>query len=370
MDNYHNLERIYPYKSGSDVPPIPMKPNRAEASSQLDIYLSNPKKKPPLSIKTKIMQEIASRKIDAAKSRNYLEASKLSKAERDLKQYYHELQTAELPIRKSHVSTSSSNQLRNKLKREKLEYERRIQECNDVHNQIIDELKKKHEKEVSEFGIKWSNPHRFQEFAKPSPRLLQLREIERQHVLLNDYEAAAKAKKLVDEIVQQESGEAQSRAEESMQIQLRHMQKRHEKELLAVENMTKKKLRHIEIEGESIIKPIERALKKAEEVDVAPPIRRSAPASALASARPITSRLSTSHAMSSRQEFVQQLPEYEEVDLATPRTFHKIMEMRSKPQVTALELNGIDISKYLNQKRRNESAAPPKKPAAPVKKSD
>lgn len=339
--------------------------NYQEAELSLDEYIQNNKKKPPLRLKTRILQILVRRKIQAAANQNYSEASKLSKIEEQLKSYFGEIKERDRQYKRTHYGISSSEQLRTRLNQINNEYDKKIQTYKLSREKIMEQLYQDQQREIAEFGNKWNNPNSFLDLAKPSSHLLQLRDIERKKVLLMDYEGAQQTKVLADQLEKEETKASQQKAVTTMKMQLKQLEVKHQNEIAAAQNTTQRGLEHLLQEKASIVDPLEKALKKSEKTENSKPETKR-PSSRMNPNSPIEnpsyntySNLSTiqsPHIQSSRAPSPVAFDEFEDVDLATPRTFRKMYDMRSSTNVKRLDLDGIDITQYL--KPRKQAALP------------
>lgn len=327
-----------------------------DAEACLDAYIQNHKNKPPLSLKSRIMQVIVRRKIDAAACKNYAEASKLSKIEDKLKIYFEEAKESDRIRKRSYYGISSSDQLRTRLSKINNEYDRKIEIYKRSREQFMDQLYNDQQRELAEFGKKWNNPNSFLDLAKPSSHLLQLREIERKKALLMDYEGANQTKAIADKLEKQETAQSQQKAVQAMKTQLKQLEAKHQQEIEGAEQLTKRGLDHLLKERASIVEPLEKALRKSQNMEKRQPEKRR-PNSRMNSTiiDDSVSFAPTTQTKSARAPspvaYVDD--EVEDVDLATPRTFRKIYDMRATSGVKRLDLDGIDITKYLKPDKSN-----------------
>lgn len=322
-----------------------------DAEACLDAYIQNHKNKPPLSLKTRIMQVIVRRKIDAAACKNYAEASKLSKVEEKLKIYFEDAKESDRIKKRSYYGISSSDQLRTRLAKINNEYDRKIEIYKRSREQFMDQLYNDQQRELAEFGKKWNNPNSFLDLAKPSSHLLQLREIERKKALLMDYEGAEQTKAIADKLERQETAQSQQKAVQAMKLQLKQLEAKHQQEIEGAEQLTKRGIDHLLKEKAAIIDPLEKALKKSQNIEKRKPEKRK-PNTMNATYSMIDDNTSLTQSIQSKSARAPSPNAYvddevEDVDLATPRTFRKIYDMRSTSGVKRLDLDGIDITKYL-----------------------
>ncbi|OHT11516.1 hypothetical protein TRFO_18958 [Tritrichomonas foetus] len=353
------------------VPPIKFtvrNTSGGDAEAALDAYIQNKRNKPPLSLKNKIMQIIVRRKVDAASAKNYTEAAKISKIEEQLKTYFEELREVDRSKRRTHYGISGSDQLRNRLQKICNEYDRRIEAYKRSREQFMDQLYADQQRELAEFGKKWNNPNSFLDLAKPSCHLLQLREIERKKALLMDYEGAAATKAQADRLEKQETKQSQEKAIQTMKNQLKQLENKHQQEVMGAEELSKRGLDHLLKEKASVVEPLEKALKKSEKTEKKEPVRRrpssrvnnsnfsiNATVTSPSNLNSSIGRTQSSLSQSARAASPVAFDDFEEPDLATPRTFRKIYDMRSTSGVRRLDLDGIDITKYLKSSQTPRS---------------
>lgn len=305
----------------------------ADVNAALDAYLANPRNKPPLSMKSRLLQCIAHRRIDAADSKNYLLAAKLSTAEQQLRKYYSS--NGSQTVRTSASDHGSPARiLRTKLQNAMLDFDSRIEDYKQQRSEFMKDLRRQHEFELGEFAARWKDPQSFAYYAKSSAQLLQLRDIERKKVILQDYEGAEETRRFADTLEKQETKNAQERAIVCMKGQLEQLEKRHQMEIEAAERLTKKRIDHLTKEKNTVVGPLELALRRAEEREGKPDLRRKC----TTALRDLNYDVET-----------------EEANLATPRTFRKIYDMRAPRGVNHLELQGIDITKYLTSAKSSRS---------------
>jgi hypothetical protein len=180
------------------VPPIHISPEStfvtADPLAYIDDYLANPTKKPPLSAKSRIFLVLAHRRIEAASAKDYTTAARLARAEKDLRAYFHSLSNHDLALKSVTATTASSSVLISRLQTSRQRFDRKLEQLRLDRENSMAELLLSHELELKEFHERWEQCETLKPFSKPSPGLLQLREIERRKVLLMDYEGAEQTK--------------------------------------------------------------------------------------------------------------------------------------------------------------------------------
>jgi hypothetical protein len=208
-------------------------------------------------------------------------------------------------------------------------------------------LKVKHECELAELKEKWENPATLALYSKPSPRLLQLRDIERKKVLLVDYFGAEETKRIADALERDETIQAQQRIAKIQEKQFEQLAKRQKMELDAAGRFTHKQLCHLRLERAAILNPLEKQIKKAE-------VREKHEDKAI-----------DAKTKRGRRD---RAPVYEgdDLDLASPRTFRTIYRMRTSTGANLLnvqqEANTSRRSTARSQNQVSKQAASPRTP--------
>jgi hypothetical protein len=174
----------------------------------------------------------------------------------------------------------------------------------------MQQLRAAHGFELAEFRARWAAPEALTAYAKASPQLLQLREIERRRALLLDYDGAEEARRAADAAEAAETAAAHARIRDAMAAQLAQLQRRQRTEAEAAERLTERRLCHLRGERDAVLAPLERQLAKAERREALAP-------------RAIAALSGRGRRCRSPRD------DGDDVDLATPRTYAAIMRMRA-----------------------------------------
>jgi hypothetical protein len=288
----------------------------------IDAYLENPSKKPPPSLKSQILPILAHRRIEAASIKDYSTASRLSRAEQDLRAYFQSVQNFGRAVRSVRTIATPSKDLSSRLQDAQQRHEQQIEQWTREREKAVADLRLAHEYELKELREKWEDPEALKAFNKPSTQLLQLREIERRKVVLMDYDSAEETKRQADTLEREETARARDRIGVAMQRNLEQVRRRQQMEIEAAERLTGKKLRHLEKERDSEIGALERQVKKAENREKNEPGAISA---------------KCNRGQRDRS------PRYEgdDVALASPRTFRQMYQLRAGNGVQKLQLSPV-----------------------------
>lgn len=92
------------------------------------------------------------------------------------------------------------------------------------------QLENQHNNEIAEFERNWRDPAYLAQYEKPSPRLLQLREIEQKLIAQKHFDRAQMVKRQADALQKEETALAKERIQNTMKIQFASMEMRHKRE--------------------------------------------------------------------------------------------------------------------------------------------
>jgi hypothetical protein len=308
-----------------------------ELDGYLNAYLSKKCCLPPRSVKSQLMPHIAALRVEAAEHRDYKTAARLSQAEQELRSYFQSEMHHDRAVRVVQTPATTASGLSERLQAAIDKFDQDIAEYTQSRNEFMEELRLAHEFEMKEFHERWADPECLKAYTKASPHLLQLREIERRKVLLMDYDGAEETRKAADRVESEETAIANAKIQQGMAMQLAQIKKRHQMEIDAAERLTEKKLCHLRTQKSSIVVPLQKQLAKAERREEMEPV--------------------VIRALSNRGRQVR-APRYEgdDVDLASSRTYSKVLRMRMSSAARRLQVDGGDGESRAPTSRRSPSA--------------
>jgi hypothetical protein len=295
----------------SKAHPAPKSP-QDEISAVLKHYLTT-KEYPDPRLAKPLLQWIASLTADAIAWYDYREAELLHRADRDLREFFQgNLQSSRAQSRRHR---SSPAQLSARLDRIESHYSIQRETADRDAERQRAALKRRHESERERFAKYWESSASLLKFSKPSPALLDLREVQRRMTVVMDFEGAEYMKQVADALEILEAVEAQKRAEQAMKVAAAQLSRRQERELQILETLFEQKRADIEAEKTRMKTPVERTLKfvsdPTADVDARAALRRSA----------LVSRLGEKDAV--------------------PRTFRKQAVKRQDPQIQQLPIRPL-----------------------------
>ena len=342
--------------SNPNIPPLPLNQTNDNRDLPTESYIKA-NRNPPPHLRKQVFQELERRKITAASHRDYDEAARIVKAQQKLKNRSTSKNAKTPP---SHYGTSPSEELKKKIFSITLDFDQKIAELKQSRDQATLEIQAKQEEELQKFSETWASPKNLSEFSKPSPQLLQLRDIERRKVLLNDFEGASQTKKIADKLEKKEKEAAQSRAISSMKADYKNMLERHQREKEANQLLTNTQLHHLESLKEDVLRPLQIALKRAQSIEEQTPPEYQAQVKSSRKTRSSMGDAPKYSQRSSTRNYID--PDDDDIEIATPRTQKRAQDMRAEHRIKALDLDGIDVSQYFTSRRSNSpKTSPPKR---------
>ncbi|KAK8896191.1 hypothetical protein M9Y10_014086 [Tritrichomonas musculus] len=321
------------------LPGIDLSSFSVNGSSALDDYL---KKKiyPSIEMRREVFQEITRRKVDATLKHDYVTGDILSQAEQELHQYFRK-------VRLDSFSTIIQNnrqdpsEIKRRLKTLNDEYDNKIKEVEESFSNLRKQMNDRHKQERTNFTEHWKDPKILLEYSKPSPYLLQLRELERRKALLNDFKGALEMKKQGDALEKKETTEAQKRAKKAMEIMGEQLIKQQLKEEEMLNENERKRMEDIQAKRSIIIQPLVNIIKRDKEVNSLTPKLRE------------RERPSTSFSSCATARYRSYLVSREDdKEIATPRTFRRQVEYRNSSLVKQLSMEELDPDDFFKTKDR------------------
>lgn len=216
---------------------------------------------PDEGIKEYVIQLINRKKVTALFEGNYEEAEKLDKAisfcgfmegEKNYKlnQAKHNKLLEDRQFLIKEERKLMEEKWKEKIDKQKGEYEqRRLQ------------LDERHKCEISEFKKLWQNPECIRFYNKPSPKLLQLRHQEKKMALAKRYQQAKETKRVADELQEQEEAAAQTQIEEKMKQEYKKLKERQQKEIDKLDEYQKRIISDLEACKRREMQPYDSAIK-------------------------------------------------------------------------------------------------------------
>lgn len=336
------MSRTAPTSPGTSIPEIDLTSVSMNGIKALDDYLNN-KKFPSIEFRAEIFQEIARRKTDATLRKDYKKGEILSTAEKELHEYFRKVRFDSF----STIMNSSKSDIYDIRKRLQIlndEFDHKIQEVKQSFANQRQQMDQRHKKEREDFIQKWKDPKSLLEFSKPSPHLLQIRELERRKALANDFRGASEMKKQGDAIEKKETAAAQKRAQKAMEINGEQLMKQQLKEEDMLTENERVRLEEIETKRSVTVQPLVSMIKREDEImSLAPKLRERERPSGTASSC-CTARYRTFLASS-----------IDDKDIATPRTFRRQVEYRNSSLARQLPVSELDPDQFFKIKEREES---------------
>lgn len=152
---------------------------------------------------------------------------------------------------------------RERIGEEEAQWNEMLDEFYEQQNRDREKMRLRHEEDKAEFEEKWNNPEfMMRNYAKLSPRLLQMRAIQKNMALVNMFDNAKRVKLAADALQESETARAEDRATLDMQQQYKVMNDKHRKEIACFEEHDRRVETFLIGERNRTVGPIERLLEQ------------------------------------------------------------------------------------------------------------
>jgi len=215
----------------SSLPPLETTPEQdAECAEWLREFQAS-QKAPPHSRRTKLIQYLQRLKVNALVQLKYSEASKIQEQITKLHSMINEADQTDNIQQRITSLEEKINETSLKLEEANRESEKQIEKELIAQQSRRDAIIAIQNTELDSFEEQWNNEEYLRKFAKPSAKLLQLRNVERTFVMMKEFDKADGVRKEIEEMEREESQIAQSRAEDTMKRYQKKLLEKHGSEL-------------------------------------------------------------------------------------------------------------------------------------------
>lgn len=218
-------------------------------------------------------------------------------------------------------------------------YNNKIKEAKDECNSKTEELEGLQEEEYQQFLNKWQNPEFLRQYNKPSPKLLQLREMEKNMAVARMYAKAKEMKAIADDQQMRDTQEAQARITKEMYDERCRLIEKQDMQKNAIESHKRKKIDQYEQERKAKLKPVQAAM----------------------------SQIRSKRGSASRQSHLPPLKpannnnDIMEAMIHSPRTYERLSHFRSEKKAVHLDVKGVDDKTLQNMRRPPATLLQPSK---------
>jgi hypothetical protein len=224
---------------------------------------------PPVSEKCGVLEALREQEIAAAFDEDYRGAGRIHRA-------VEVLQKAEPPSRRgSERAAAKQRQLdaayENYMKREAF-WEQKLAEIDESFYDALDELTMAQEEELGRLEEYWASEGSMTKYVKASPKLLQMRSIQKRTVLVKEFDAALETKETADELQKMEEMNAEQRALMGMRNKGTLIAKKHEVQANCVSQRAQAIRAIVEKKRDKELRAIQRTIEHLER-DLAEPDR-------------------------------------------------------------------------------------------------
>lgn len=159
-------------------------------------------------------------------------------------------------LKKKQMLESKLSVSQNTYHESKKQWTDKIKASKSEFRQKIRQLENQHSNEIAEFEKNWHNPVFLAQYAKPSPRLLHLREIEQKLVSQKHFDRAQMVKKQADALQKEETAIAKERIANTMKVQLSSIEMRQKREMECAMQRGQRIIENMEQERDRQIVPL------------------------------------------------------------------------------------------------------------------
>ena len=190
---------------------------------------------PPLKMKSEVLKLLKKEFLNALINENYAYSSKIDKLINELVQNAYK--------KKDFRQINKNKKIDHKIRKA----QKKINKIDEKHNAILRnfldleetkliELKRRQEKELSQFKELWASEDSLIPYDKPSPTLIELRKLQKTLALSKRFTESETIKKEVEALQQKEQKKALLKANESYQQSFNTLKYQHKKELQCFED--------------------------------------------------------------------------------------------------------------------------------------
>jgi hypothetical protein len=142
------------------------------------------------------------------------------------------------------------------------EWQNKIGDFRNRHENRAAGLEKAHQAEVEEFEKQWGDSDYLLAFKKPSPKLLLLRTTEKKLAIQKDFERAKRVKVEADRLEKDEAVQAQERAIAAMKMEYTNMVARHDREIGCLQGYGDRRRIAFELHRHEKVDPLQRLIAR------------------------------------------------------------------------------------------------------------
>jgi hypothetical protein len=146
------------------------------------------------------------------------------------------------------------------------EWTERISNWRTGQDTHLAEIQARHREDIKRFEAKWADPHYLLTFNKASPRLIFLRNNERNMALFRQFERAKKIKAEADRLEKEEAYEAQKRAIAAMKLDFQTMIEKQKRELTCLSIYIDSRVELYEKKRDESVHPIQMIIDRLSEM--------------------------------------------------------------------------------------------------------
>lgn len=186
---------------------------------------------PPDDMLPEVMNLCNRKRVEALYNSDYDEAARMDDAAQQILQGQDALAREKTEYYRKKEMQMRIDQLEEKYQSRKSYWDNKISADQNECDEKIFTLQRQHQLEIKQFKENWKSPDYIKQFVRPSPRLLQLRHIEKKMAIQRMYNEAKNTKRIADALQAQEEEIGNRHLEQKMQIDWKKMKNRQYSEI-------------------------------------------------------------------------------------------------------------------------------------------
>lgn len=279
-------------KQNSNLPPLHSKgneePDEEDYEGQIDRTYHTHAPAPP-NVLNPLLSYIKDEEAKAITEQNYIRGDKLRTVEKITAKALADYQNQLYADDRNQTYESLRNQYLKKMEDIDYQYNQLFEELEKQRIEDLDNLQKNHEKEEEDFTNYWADPEKLSQFNKPSPQLLQMRQIQKNLALSKDFSAAQQQKSIADSLQKHEEEESERQAILAMRTQYNQMQADYNRRVQCAEQKWERKNKSMNKKKESELEHYRLAIQQLDSKKNSPPRTRALSPMPMSRGAPTTS---------------------------------------------------------------------------------
>lgn len=305
---------------------------KEEAKNAMNRFLNN-NEIPPENLQPIIVGLIRSEVINATMNEEYNKAAELENASSILSTAIEWRTSESRRIEEKKTINGRYNQIKRTYESETGEWKKIFSVFKDQQKENQKKLEQAHDEEMRAFEEKWSTSSSMMKYTKPSPKLIQLRKLQKNLAISHQFEEAKRVKLSADAQQLKESEEAKKRAEQTMINEYDALLEKQKREKQCFYDHQKTTELFLKNQQCRVLQPLEMQMKQLKTA-----INKDKPTNLKPRKFTFQSTAKTKIAAA-------------ELNPTSPRIVNKFVRYKKNEEAPKLSINGLDVRKIICKKR-------------------